>query len=348
MTAALPRPAPIREYSGVDRQRFDAEIRASGQPAVLRGAARDWPAVEAATQGPEAIVAYLKRFSGPQPVLALVGEPEIRGHLFYTPDLTALNFTRGQSPLDPFLDRLLRDREAARPYAIAIQSAPIPELLPGFVEENASDLVDGAVVPRMWLGNAIRVATHYDLMENVGVVVAGRRRFTLFPPDQLANLYMGPLELTPAGTPISLVDPTAPDLERYPRFRHAMEAAQNAELAPGDAIYIPFHWWHAVDSLGSLNIFVNYWWNAAKSPGRPYDALLHAIFALRGLPADQRRVWQRMFDHLVFDGSAESLAHIPAQARGVLGEIDETLQERIRATLIERLANFDRATSLEP
>ena len=55
------------------------------------------------------------------------------------------------------------------------------------------------VPPRLWLGNAIKVATHYDQMENIGIVVTGRRRFTLFPPEQVANLYMGPIELTPAG-----------------------------------------------------------------------------------------------------------------------------------------------------
>src|SRR3712207_9345290 len=104
------------------------------------------------------------------------------------------------SPLDPFLERLIRDRSNSNPYAVAVQSIPVPELLPGFETENSLDLLEPSVVPRIWMGNAIRVAPHYDLMENIGVVVAGRRRFTLFPPDQVSNLYVGPFELTPAGT----------------------------------------------------------------------------------------------------------------------------------------------------
>ena len=144
---------------------------------------------------------------------------------------------------------------------MAVQSEKIPEMLPGFELENAIDLLPPNVVPRAWIGNRIRVAPHYDLMENVGCVVAGRRRFTVFPPEQFANLYPGPFELTPAGTPISLVDIQHPDLDRFPRYAEAAETAQTALLEPGDAIYLPFHWWHGVDSLEPVNFFVNYWWN---------------------------------------------------------------------------------------
>jgi hypothetical protein len=330
---------PIAEAGPVDRARFDGEIRASGQPAILRGLAKDWPAVQAACSSDEAIVNYAKRFSHPAAFPAIVGEPAIKGRFFYTDDLSALNFTRGQSPLDPFLDRLLRDRGAAQPYAMAMQSAEIPDLLPGFTAENATDLLDPYVVPRLWIGNAIRVATHYDLMENIGVVIAGRRRFTLFPPNQLPNLYMGPLELTPAGTPVSMVDPAAPDLVRYPRFSEALRHAQVAELEPGDAIYIPFHWWHAVDSLAPVNIFLNYWWSPARPGlGDGYDALLAGLSSIAALPADQRAAWREMFDWMVFRTHGDPAAHLPPAARGVLGKLDEEKLGRMRATLLESLS----------
>ena len=336
---ALSTPVPMAETEGVDRARFDADIRAAGQPVVLRGFAADWPAVRAARTSDEALVAYLQRFSHAGPVNAIVGAPEIEGRFFYTADLAALNFTRGKSPLGPFLERLLRDRNVDRPYAMAVQSIPAPELLPGFAEENGTDLVDAAIVPRLWLGNAIRVATHYDLMENIGVVVAGRRRFTLFPPEQVGNLYIGPYELTPAGTPISMVDPDAPDLDRYPRFADAMAHAQVATLEPGDAIYIPFHWWHAVASLASVNVLCNYWWNPAPTGmANPYDALLLALYSLRVLPDDQRAVWRAMFDHLVFQADGDPVAHLPAHVRGVLGTPDEAGYERMRATLLRSLS----------
>lgn len=339
---SLPPPRPIREYEGVDRRLFLDEIRPAGQPAVLRGLAADWPAVQAARRSDEELIAYMKSFRrNDEPVTAIVGQPEIEGRFFYRDDLKALNFTRGTSPLFPFLDRLLRDRGHPNPLAMAVQSEIVPRLLPGFERANGTDLVRADVEPRAWIGNRIRVATHYDLKENIGIVVAGRRRFTLFPPEQIANLYVGPLELTPAGTPISLVDPDHPDLERFPRFAEAAATAQGAELAPGDAIYIPFHWWHAVDSLAEVNLFVNYWWNDAPAGfGRPYDALMYGLFALKTLPPEQREIWRAVFDHYVFCVNGDPAGHIPPDARGVLGQPTPELLGRIRATLRQQLGDF--------
>lgn len=329
----LPKPIPIREFGPVGADEFQ-EIRGLGKPAVLRGLASDWPAVRTARQGDREIVTYLKRFRSAMRPAAIVGPPEIDGRFFYNEDLTALNFQRGVTDLAPFLDRLLRDHDEPAPYAMAIQSEPIAQLLPGFEAENRIEILDREVPPRAWIGNRIKVATHYDLQENVGVVVAGRRRFTVFPPDQLRNLYPGPFELTPAGTPICMVDPHHPDLERFPRFAEAMKTAEQGELGPGDGIYIPYHWWHGVDSLDPVNLFVNYWWSdAVPGAGGAYDALMHAFFALKVLPPEQREVWRMVFDHYIFCADGDPGEHLPEHARGILGPPTPTLLNRMRMTL---------------
>jgi len=322
---------PIAEHRGVDKETFLKTIRPTGQPAVLRGLANDWPAVGAARRSDDELFAYLRRFRSDEPVQHIVGGPEIEGRFFYSDDLRGFNFKRGMSPLDPFLDWLLRQKSNPRPYAVAVQSQDVPRLLPGFELENRTDLVRPDVVPRAWLGNAIRVAPHYDLTENVGIVVAGRRRFILFPPGQLKNLYTGPFELTPAGTPISLVDPLDPDLGRYPKFAEALKHAKVAELQPGDAIYIPFYWWHGVDSLEAVNLFINYWWtDARRDAGSPYDALAYAIYALKVLPPEQRAVWRDVFDHYVFEANGDPAEHLPPHARGILGEVNSEMLARLK------------------
>jgi len=337
----LPKPKPIREYERVDRTLFDSEIRPSVQPAILRGIASHWPVVRAARESDEALVDYIKRFSKGRRVAAIVGEPDIDGRFFYSDDLKGFNFQRGQSPLEPFLDRLLRDRDHPSPMAMAVQSEIIPDVLTGFETENSMDLVRSDVEPRAWIGNRIRVSPHFDHNENVGVVVAGRRRFTLFPPEQTCNMYVGPLELTPAGTPVSMVDPLNPDLDRFPRFADALAAAVTATLEPGDAIYIPYHWWHGVESLEQINFLVNYWWSDARPDiGRPYDVLMHAFFALKHLPPEQRAVWRDIFDYYVFEVHGDPARHLPEHAKGVLGELTPELLARMRKTLKQIGANL--------
>ena len=328
----LPPPRPIEEAGPVDFARFHEEIRPARQPLVIRGLAADWPAVAAALEGGEAIKRYLLAFGPTRPVAGIMAPPEEDGRFFYNRDLTGFNFTTHQGELAKFLEELLRIAEEARPPAMAVQSEVLPDLLPGFSEANAMPLLPG-VAPRIWLGNRISVAPHYDLKENVGVCLAGRRRFTVFPPEQMPNLYPGPFELTPAGTPVSMVDPRNPDLDRNPRFAEAWAHARQATLEPGDAIYLPFAWWHGVEALEPVSILVNYWWNdAPEGSGRSYDGLLHALLAYRHLPADQRAVWRMMFDHYIF-GDDDPAAHLPAHAKGILGPASPRLFAQMREML---------------
>ena len=178
-------------------------------------------------------------------------------------------------------------------------------------------LVDATAVPRVWICNRVTVQTHYDISNNIACVVAGRRRFTLFPPEQLVNLYVGPLEFTLAGQPISMARLDQPDFERFPRFREALATAQFAELEPGDALFVPYMWWHHVESRERFNVLVNYWWDETPSwQGSPFEALLHGIMAVNSLPPDKREIWRKVFEHYVFqDGRRSGGASHAAPAR---------------------------------
>jgi len=334
---SLSPPATVREIADVDHSRFHENIRPARQPVVMRGLVREWPAVGAALKGDEAIVDYLVRCGPLRPVQAIAARPEEGGRFFYNADLSGLNFIRGRGKLDEFLHDLLAAKACDRPPAMAVQSEIIPQVMPTFAEANTLSLLSG-VDPRIWIGNRIRVAPHYDIKENIACCVAGRRRFTLFPPDQLANMYPGPFELTPAGTLVSMVDPAEPDLRRYPRFAEAWAFAQQAELEPGDAIYIPYAWWHGVESLEPVSILVNYWWfDAPTGVAPPFDALLHAILAYRHLPARDRAVWRMMLDHYVFDANGDPAAHLPDHVKGILAPASPDLFGRLRGTLKEIL-----------
>jgi hypothetical protein len=331
----LPPPQPVREVEGIDPVRFQDEIRPGGQPVVMRGLAKDWPGVQAALNGPKAICDYLLSFEPTKPVAQLVAPPEIEGRFFYNEKLTGFNFTRQVTKLDTFLAELLAAADDPAPSGVAVQSEVVTQLLPGFCTDNPMPLAPD-VAPRIWIGNRIRVAPHYDLMENIGVCLAGKRRFTVYPPEQLANLYAGPFDPTPAGTPVSMVDPANPDLERYPRFAEAWANAQQVELEPGDALYLPFCWWHGVEALEPVSILVNYWWNETpQDMGGQYNGLLHAIFAFRHLPERERQVWRMMLDHYVFDANGDPSAHLPEHAKGIIAPASPQLFVRLRNLLAQ-------------
>lgn len=319
-----PDPKPIREWHNVARAEFEGEIRPLGQPAVLRGLGRDWPLVRHGLGSAKAAADYLVQFYRGQPVSAITVPPAERGRIFYNSDMTGYNFSRTQEDLRNVLGALFRAAGTPDGRAIAMQAIPADDALPGFTGEQAMALAPG-IVPNLWIGSAAIVAPHYDLWENIACVAVGRRRFILFPPDQLPNLYVGPLDNTPAGAPVSMVPLVDPDLDRYPRYRDALAAAQTAELGPGDGLYIPYMWWHGVLALDPFNILVNYWWNDARPRAQihPATALVAARLAFCDLPEEQRRVWRNAFDHYVFGADGDALAHLPPQARGILGELDE-------------------------
>ena len=306
-------------------------------PLVLKGFVRDWPVVRAAASLCE-LKDYLNRFDRGAVIPISAGPAELNGRLYYNADMSGMNVDRGNASMTMFLDRVFRYGPETPPPLIYLASTDVEECLPGFRAENDVDFGDLAPLRSVWIGTRTRVAAHNDLPLNIACVAAGKRRFTLFPPDQTPNLYVGPFELTPAGRPISLVDFEAPDLGRFPRFSDALAAAQVAELEAGDAIFIPSMWWHHVEALDAVNILVNYWWRSAPAHlGAPQDALNHAMMTLRDLPPEEKRIWQHMFNHYVFDNDENTAAHIPEHARGILGPVTEDMAQRVRAFLVGRL-----------
>ena len=328
-------PAQIVVRHGVDLKTFHDEIRPASRPVVLKDAVSEWPAVRAARESPRALADYLRGLDRGRQLTVVERPGGSDGHLFYRPDMSGFNFTRAPGTLTGALDRLLALAEQPDPPTIFIESVPAEDILPDFTAAHPMPFVERQFGPRLWIGNRTKVQTHFDLQYNIACVVGGRRRFTLFPPEQIANLYPGPIDFTPSGTPLSMVPFVNPDPARFPRYEAALRHALSAELEPGDAIYIPYGWWHHVEALTPFNVLVNYWWNDGARPGSPYTVLLHAAHTLRDLPADQRAVWSSIFAHLIFTDPDTSMGHLAPELRGLLGPPTPRRLQQVRNILAQ-------------
>jgi hypothetical protein len=310
---------------------------AAGEPVVLRGIARDWALVQAGLRSTREAMGYLRGFDAGVPVQYSFGGPEIAGRPFYNDDFTQLNFEVRRGLLSQVLDEI---GDAAQPPTYYVASLLIERALPGFAQANDAGLAAQGIdaSASIWIGNRVTASCHYDTPDNLACCAVGRRKFTLFPPEQIDNLYPGPLEPTPGGQVVSVVDFDHPDFGRHPRFRDALASAQTAVLEPGDAIFIPSMWWHHVRSLEPFNVLVNYWWRSVPSfLSSPLPALQHAMWALRDLPAREKQAWANIFEYYVFGPGERAGQHLPDAARGELAPFDETQARRTRAQLLSRL-----------
>lgn len=132
--------------------------------------------------------------------------------------------------------------------------------------------------PLLWMGPAGCVSRlHIDKLPNLVVQMIGRKKWFLFPKDEMELVYLPAPHSTPR---FSRLDPEAPDLVAFPRFARARPYV--FELAPGEALYVPPSWPHHVRSL-EFSISLNFWWAGLRDLHRlPANWVRRAAALLTG------------------------------------------------------------------
>ena len=331
----LPSPEVV---TGVTQSNFQELVVDKYRPVVMRGLANHWPLVEAGKISARRAARHITRFEAGKSKGLLITPPEACGRLFYNDSLDGMNFAQRSATLSQGIKLMLEQPERKQAPRYFFQCVGVKDFVPGLETEVQNPLLDNRGVPYIWIGNRITVAPHFDDASNIAVVAVGRRRFTFFPPEQVENLYVGPIDYTPAGQPISLVDLRNPDLTRFPKYRTAYRHALSVLLDPGDAVFIPSPWWHHVESQADFNVLVNFWWSGVYAPGAmPFPALIHAMIALKHLPLEQRAAWKKIVDHYVFEENGDPGEHLSPSAKGMLGELTPQLINQLHQWLVQRL-----------
>ena len=237
----------------------------------------------------EAIVAYLKRFRAERPVGGIVGRARDRGPL-----LLHRRHRRAQ----------FRARHSARSIPFSIGCCAIGEvprrLRWRFSRRRSRNCCPASTrrmpstccstpdrVPRIWIGNRIQVAPHYDLMENIGVRRRRAAALHRLPARAIGQPLSGPVRAHPGrhadqpGRPPRARSRSLPALS--PK---RLATAQTAVLEPGDAHLpaLPLVAWRRLARAVQLPSSIIGGTTSQPGLGSPYDALIHALYALRHLP----------------------------------------------------------------
>lgn len=320
----------VEAFEGVGGEQF-AAIFARQRPAILKNHVAHWPAVAAGKSSARAMAAYLSAVDSGVPATVAEAPASSGGQFFYASDMAEFNFSKRQRPLSHALEQIVGNIDRVDAPIVAVQMMPVAEHAPAFALENPSPLLPPQVPPRLWIGGRMCSQTHNDADHNIACVVHGQRRFVLFPPEQVANLYIGPFDNPP---PLSLVRLEDPDFERFPKFRQALHTALQADLEPGDALFLPARWWHHVSSLSPFNVMVNYWWGGERTGMEsPYNTFQLALLTIKDMPDSQKAYWRAMFETYVFGtGGAD---HIPPTLQGPIGQMGPQMRDRLRKDLLQ-------------
>lgn len=331
--------AIVKALDAVSLHELQQLIAHSTEPLIFKGLCLHWPLVAAGLRSAEEAAQYLRQFYQGKPVTACYLEAEQQGRIFYNEQQNGFNYQAGKVDFNQLIDHLFSLNASENSPTYYMGSTEVTQWFPGLAEQNSLMLEGITPLTSLWLGNQSRIAAHYDFPHNLACNVVGHRRFTLFPPEQIANLYPGPMEFAPGGQDVSMVDFAAPDFERFPKFAEALPHAQLAELEPGDVLFIPSMWWHHVEAKDAFNVLISHWWRDTPAYlGRPNNALSMAVLSLRSLPKAQRQAWKAIFDHYIFEHDDVSQDHIQPEALKMLTKpLDELHARQIRADLLNKL-----------
>ena len=104
--------------------------------------------------------------------------------------------------------------------------------------------------------DAIRVWTHYDVMDNVYSQIVGTKEVIMWAPQEAFQMYLDTDKS-------KVIDFNDPDLSvKFPKFSRAVQ--HKGTLGPGDILFIPALWFHNMKAT-SAGVAINVFWKNLES-----------------------------------------------------------------------------------
>ncbi|HKQ71397.1 MAG TPA: cupin-like domain-containing protein [Polyangiaceae bacterium] len=258
---------PVERVRDLDLADFSARFELADRPCVMVGGASSWRATQTWN------AAYLKQKLGPVEVRFKLSTTHMHPN-FHQPTQGEM-FSRGAGRFGEFLDEVTSGPRAERAKRLFTgdeqfllqhrdgQTTINEALRPLLDDVEVPPLVPQGQLYTVWgwfSGSGVRTWLHYDNngCHNLNAQITGQKRCLLFAPSELSRMAPFPLGGPNPAHNCSQIDVEAPDLERFPAFRGAN--CFEADLEPGDLLFIPAWWFHTFSHTGELNSNVNFWW----------------------------------------------------------------------------------------
>jgi hypothetical protein len=235
----------VEHVACTESRRFEEEFARRGRPVVLTGLVADWPALRwdvarLSAHWPARVIDTVQYPSGNQgsALKRHAGRVDVR-------DLIAALAVGRTLPPDALTPHLSIDLRSELPELLP--DVPAPKIL------RSKTLATWLTVGRDTFSDA-----HYHTGTHALVAqIYGKKRALLYRPEDSRLLYPYPVYHHHFNT--SRVDVVTPDFAKFPKFRAAR--ALEAVLEPGDALFIPVHYWHAIQTEG-ISLSAALFWKA--------------------------------------------------------------------------------------
>ncbi|GLH09717.1 Hypoxia-inducible factor 1-alpha inhibitor [Gryllus bimaculatus] len=244
----------VSTYESVSEEKFTQQIYPRREPALIKGVDIG-PCTKLWTRD------YLSE---------KIGEVPVKVHVSTDPkmDFISKNFVYKTLPLRDLIERAAKEENTEYflnsheyYYLRSLGSDPRGREIAD-VKKQFPNIASDITVPKFFndkdffssvfrIGSSgVQLWTHYDIMDNILIQICGKKRVTLFSPDDALNMYL-------VGDKSLVIDIDNPDLNKYPRFRNVKR--YECMMEPGDILFIPALWFHNALAL-EFGIAVNIFW----------------------------------------------------------------------------------------
>jgi hypothetical protein len=240
----------IERKSNLSLSEFKKNYLKKGIPVVLDGAAKDWECVQNWS------LEYFKKLHGEDEIL-----------------LSGDNYSEEAFEMLKLKDLIDNIREGGQKYyrfypLLSKHPEHIKDFDYSWLRERKASMPLGEFFQVFMGGKGTSTPMHNSTGANLFTQVYGEKKWVIYPPNKTVIVDPDPSKnlhrSAPYKTGVGPFDPFNPNYD-YPYHLYQYIDSYEAVLKPGDVLFLPPHYWHAVTNLTD-SIGVGYrWWSLFNS-----------------------------------------------------------------------------------